>query len=181
MLPFEHRELLIQGRRSGMVVLSTIGPLYDSILNSFCCMQCCTVRQFFPIFFIFDCQILRNCGLAQRTPRFSRTRLYLWPLHKVFSTVLVSKSYYRFTAVFVCFAFHFICNRLEMTCLCRWQTCSSGYIRRTVAVATYPRHHAGNIGQPVSVCCCFSDGFFRLFCTVNHAVKDFSHIRSSSV
>lgn len=27
MLPFEHRELLIQGRRSGLVVLSTIGVL----------------------------------------------------------------------------------------------------------------------------------------------------------
>jgi len=31
MLPFEHRELLIQGRRSGMVVLSTIGLLCDGI------------------------------------------------------------------------------------------------------------------------------------------------------
>jgi hypothetical protein len=35
MLPFEHRELLIQGRRSGMVVLSTIGLLYDQISYRF--------------------------------------------------------------------------------------------------------------------------------------------------
>jgi hypothetical protein len=92
-LPFEHRELLIQGRRSGMVVLSTTGALLllllllpRLLLLLLLPMRACARAPTSPArvaHALFRRQISRSCGRARPIQRSSRIPSFRWPLHKV--------------------------------------------------------------------------------------------------